>query len=301
MKRRTARTFCLITLVILTLLGTGCVSRSPQPTEVITPTEPARIEAPFLYEFAGVTGKSYLFGTIHAGVDADDLPPVVWSALEQTRCFMMEADVESVDPEDVARMARLPEGQSLQEQLTPQEWQTLVGMMPQFPPHVLNQFKPWMAVTLYWQTIAPEMPAMDLVLRDKVRRLNHSVYFLEESLWQLRLLEQVTTRDDLKELIHHRDEMPQLLADMVTTYRGGQESALEKVMFEPRPGQLNQPRQTKLLLDDRNKRWVPEILKRTQGENCFVAVGAGHLFGPHGLLQLLQRRGIRLTRIPAAP
>lgn len=49
------------------------------------------------------------------------------------------------------------------------------------------------------------------------------------------------------------------------------------------------------MLTTRNKRWIPQILKTT-GNNLVVAVGAGHLPGQDGVLNLLKRAGYSMER-----
>jgi uncharacterized protein YbaP (TraB family) len=50
-------------------------------------------------------------------------------------------------------------------------------------------------------------------------------------------------------------------------------------------------------LDDRNKRWIPLIMNHIKSHPTFIAVGAGHLGGPNGVVRLLQREGFTLTPI----
>jgi uncharacterized protein YbaP (TraB family) len=51
------------------------------------------------------------------------------------------------------------------------------------------------------------------------------------------------------------------------------------------------------LLDDRNKRWIPIIEKLIAEKSTFIAVGAGHLGGPNGVIRLLEAEGYTLTPI----
>lgn len=51
------------------------------------------------------------------------------------------------------------------------------------------------------------------------------------------------------------------------------------------------------LLAQRNRRLLEHLLPRLQAGNAFIAVGAGHLGGKHGLLRLLERLGWRLTPV----
>ena len=52
-----------------------------------------------------------------------------------------------------------------------------------------------------------------------------------------------------------------------------------------------------LFLYDRNQAWIPSIIKETTDKKCFIAVGAAHLFGPKGILELLEKEGYTLTPI----
>lgn len=52
----------------------------------------------------------------------------------------------------------------------------------------------------------------------------------------------------------------------------------------------------KYILDERNKLWMPRILSRKE-KRIVVAVGAAHLPGRYGVLNLLQQQGYKLTRV----
>jgi uncharacterized protein YbaP (TraB family) len=50
-------------------------------------------------------------------------------------------------------------------------------------------------------------------------------------------------------------------------------------------------------LDDRNKNWIPQITEISKKKKAFIAVGAGHLGGPNGVIRLLQKEGYTLTPV----
>lgn len=53
-----------------------------------------------------------------------------------------------------------------------------------------------------------------------------------------------------------------------------------------------------MLLNTRNRNWIPVILAAAeQNDNIVVAVGAGHLIGDQGVLQLLENEGWTITRV----
>ncbi|MEO5908878.1 MAG: TraB/GumN family protein, partial [Ginsengibacter sp.] len=49
-----------------------------------------------------------------------------------------------------------------------------------------------------------------------------------------------------------------------------------------------------LLLNDRNKNWVKQLKEIMKKESVFVAVGAGHLIGEEGLINLLKTQGYKV-------
>ena len=53
----------------------------------------------------------------------------------------------------------------------------------------------------------------------------------------------------------------------------------------------------KLFIDDRNKKWIPQIRESLASKRTFIAVGAGHLGGPNGLIRLLEKEGYTLAPV----
>lgn len=52
-----------------------------------------------------------------------------------------------------------------------------------------------------------------------------------------------------------------------------------------------------IFLYNRNKAWVPKIIEEMKDKKCFIAVGAAHLFGEGGLIDLLEKEGLTLTAV----
>lgn len=52
-----------------------------------------------------------------------------------------------------------------------------------------------------------------------------------------------------------------------------------------------------IFLDQRNERWIPKIEKMIAEKSTFIAVGAGHLGGPNGVIRLLEAQGYTLTPV----
>lgn len=53
----------------------------------------------------------------------------------------------------------------------------------------------------------------------------------------------------------------------------------------------------KKFLDDRNNKWIPEIAKFSKEVSTFYGVGAAHLGGDQGVINLLRNAGYTVTPI----
>ena len=52
-----------------------------------------------------------------------------------------------------------------------------------------------------------------------------------------------------------------------------------------------------VFLYNRNKAWIPKLLDEMKDKKCFIAVGAAHLFGDEGVIDLLEQEGLTLTAV----
>jgi uncharacterized protein YbaP (TraB family) len=54
---------------------------------------------------------------------------------------------------------------------------------------------------------------------------------------------------------------------------------------------------SRAFLEDRNQKWIPQMEKMMESKSVFFAVGAAHLAGPEGVIELLIKKGYTLTPI----
>ncbi|HXU77017.1 MAG TPA: TraB/GumN family protein, partial [Methylomirabilota bacterium] len=95
------------------------------------------------------------------------------------------------------------------------------------------------------------------------------------------------TMDDL-------DKLKQEYPDMLKAWQTGNSDKLEKMLNE---GFQKVPKIFQRLVTDRNKRWLPKIEEWLQGDkNAVMIVGAGHLVGKEGVVELLRKKGLKVTQ-----
>ena len=76
---------------------------------------------------------------------------------------------------------------------------------------------------------------------------------------------------------------------IVSAWQHGDTVKLEQLLRE---GSKESPDLYRLLTTERNRRWLPKITQLLNGDdNYLVVVGALHLIGHDGVIELLQRQG----------
>jgi uncharacterized protein len=97
----------------------------------------------------------------------------------------------------------------------------------------------------------------------------------------------------LSETFYGKMDMKTGITEMNKSYCAQDLTALEEMMY----GTTYKPEEMKVFLDDRNNAWVEKLPGLMKEHPCFVAVGALHLAGANGLVNLLRGSGFELTPI----
>jgi uncharacterized protein YbaP (TraB family) len=121
---------------------------------------------------------------------------------------------------------------------------------------------------------------------------------LETILEQLSFFDNLETSDQ-REMVMECIRNPKALKDETTML---QQLYLQQDIYElyqkivTDTGILAKQQHT--FLDNRNKSWIPKIQTIIANKSAFIAVGAAHLAGPNGLIQLLRNTGYTVSPIP---
>ncbi len=267
-----------------------------------TPSAPVRrIDKPLLWKAEKDGRTSWLFGTIHLGVNADkQLPPIVFESLRGAKVFAMEADTS--DPSLALSMQR-SDGGSLRADLGPEYWGKLEAAIG---PRVAERFdgmKPFAAMTVLIAKDLPMTLPMDGVLSSRATEAGKPIHYFEKAADQIAMIDPWMAPGDVKALLDNREVAKQLAAKMLEAYQAGDGATLGS-MFDDQTLWLAAGRKPETfpayldaVLGKRNRAWIPQIEQLHADGGAFIAVGAGHLVGPGDVLTLLEQRGFTITRV----
>jgi uncharacterized protein len=99
----------------------------------------------------------------------------------------------------------------------------------------------------------------------------------------------------LKETIQEMDGMKKIMSDLVNAWKAGDTRNLHSQVV----GEMQKfPTLYKKFLTDRNRSWAPKVenfLK--EDKDVFVVVGAAHLLGSEGVVELLRAKGYKIQQM----
>ena len=118
---------------------------------------------------------------------------------------------------------------------------------------------------------------------------------LEDAGFQLTLFDAIPMDSVIAwmiESILEEEEASDELEEMFLSYKNEDMVGMVKLMHESSPELMAYE---DVFLTDRNKSWIPIIVEKSKTNSCFIAVGAGHLPGENGVIELLRNEGYTLT------
>lgn len=251
---------------------------------------------------------SWLVGSLHLlPPEAYPLPAAVEAAFQSADTLIEEADPDELKAPEAAgellKRAFFPPGQTLQGSVAASTYKVIAERATKagLPMEAVQRMRPWMvAITL----AALEMqsagfdPALgiDRHFRDRAVAMKKPVQTLEAALDQIAMLESLgpALQDALvlESLQGASTEVSQVRT-LMAAWLAGDATVIERLLVDTAK---DAPAIHQALLIDRNKRWVPKIEACLAAGRCMVVVGAGHLVGTDGLVDLLSRRGYRLVQ-----
>jgi uncharacterized protein YbaP (TraB family) len=167
---------------------------------------------------------------------------------------------------------------------------------------VLNPLKPWfvaltmMAIKFQHLGLDPNL-GVDRYLAARAKDGGKPTSGLETFEFQVTLLDQLSKRDQelmLRETVAEMDQLDQNFNQIVQSWLKGDSASLEALLLA---SMREYPDLYQKIIVDRNRRWLPQIEKMIeQGEGAMVVVGAAHLVGQDGVIEMLKTRGYRLEQ-----
>ncbi len=266
-----------------------------------------------VFKVEGGKAPMFLCGSVHLMQEQDfPLPAAYETAFKQSQRVVMEVPPDEMDPAKaqpaLMKYAVIKDGK-LEEKLSAdtykilQDWAKEKGV----PLAGLVQFKPWLiALTItqhaYEESGMKADRGIDVYFRNRLEQEKKLGTGLETMDEQFRLLggfSEVMQDQMVVQAIHEAKEAKEELAKLLEAWRAGDTEVVAKTMTE---SFAELPEMEKVLLRDRNLRWLPKVKQMlTEATPTMMLVGAGHLCGAESLVALLRKEGFVVTQVKRVP
>jgi len=265
----------------------------------------------------GLSKPSYILGTHHLmEINFIDSINGLKPAMENTRQTVGELvlDDQAAMQTKMQQSAQMPAGESYQDMLTAEEYSQLdkgltsvIGVGLQH----LGKLKPGMISMLYTITLYTKLypkynpmshEAIDIYVQRIAKENNKPVLGLETIEDQIyALFDAEPQRDQAKALacvVANSDDAKDQLDKLNEFYRKFDLMGMYDLSFNNKDEKcpLSQTQQN-ALVRDRNNKWVEKLPGIMKSNPSFVAVGALHLPGEHGILYQLAKLGYKVEPV----
>jgi len=288
--------------VLLTAGSASAASPSPRPQPS------AKAAKHMLFRVRGPNGATvYLLGSVHLlSPESATLPPEVDAAFAQAKSVGFETSIDTLQMRAMELMSRAQytNGATLRGSLSPATAAHADSLISSYGLSLdqLNGFKPWFVSVVLTQLVLQKMGfkaelGVDMQLHVKAKAASKPEFGLESTDFQLGLFDSLSPQDQekmLKELVAPDSAAKQLKA-IRDAWSAGNGAALDSLLNN---GMKDSPGVFAALITNRNRSWIPKLeslLKRK--DDALVVVGAGHLVGKEGVVELLRAKGYTIEQL----
>ena len=251
----------------------------------------------------GLKKPSYLFGTIHLTCDTS-LDANTLNALETTEQLYLELDMDDKSIQmKLMKLMMMKDGAKLSTLLSPEDFKILDEFMKKnlnMSAKLFDSFKPFMISSmLFPKMLDCKSQSVESELMKITKEQNEEIFGLEKAEDQMKVFDEISYQDQADELLKtvkdNLEKDKKEFQEMITIYQNKDIEGMLKMMNDS-DNKITSENQD-ILLNDRNKKWIPIMIKTMKDKPTFFGVGAGHLAGEEGVIKLLRKQGYNVEAV----
>jgi len=250
----------------------------------------------------GLKKPSYLYGTIHIqSKKVFQYDPVVEEKLKSCNAFAPELILDEINQLEVMGAMMMTDN-SLDNLLSPEDYAKLDAFMKASTGtgiEVFKRMKPFALIAQLGQgDVTGEMPIpLDMHLLQIARENKLKTFAVEKLDEQIAVINSIPLADQarmLMEAISDTSSGNKQFEELVQVYLDQNLDAMMSLAEDPSlPKEIQQE-----FLIARNKVMAERINVFIKEQSTFIAIGAAHLGGRNGIIELLKQQGLKLKAVP---
>ncbi|MCX6317132.1 MAG: TraB/GumN family protein [Bacteroidetes bacterium] len=257
----------------------------------------------------GLEKPSYLFGTIHMLCKEDAfLGAKLVEAIEKSDKVYLELDMDNLF-EMLGAMSKMKMrgDTTLADLVSKEEYQQIKAYFAEknsmLPFSMVETYKPMIASSLLMEanfSACEEQVAMEQLIMDEAKKKGKTVLGLETMAYQMSIFDSIPYKIQAQDLLKsinagNKDtDGDKEFKEMMDAYREQNLDKLGALITSEEEGMMQYQ---DILLNNRNLNWVEKLKTIMPQQAVVVAVGAGHLPGEKGVINLLRKAGYTVTPV----
>jgi uncharacterized protein len=252
----------------------------------------------------GLEKPSYLYGTIHM-LCAEDaiLSEGLKNAIAKSDQVYLEVDMDNLfEMLGTLKNMKMKGDTTLSDLLSKKDYEKVKHYFEEksslLPFSMLETYKPFLAAsTILESNIECESVPMEQVIMQEAKKNRKSIKGLESMSYQMSIFDSIPYKAQAEQLVQYIDhaddkDSNKEYDELVSAYKKQDLQKLEELTKQTDMGMANY---VDLLLYNRNRNWVKKLKNLMQEKSLVIAVGAGHLPGENGVINLLRKAGYTVT------
>lgn len=249
----------------------------------------------------GIENPSYLFGTIHLMCPNElTVSEVVKEKFNATSELFLEIDMDDPDLMKEMMNGMQMKDTSTLESLMGDKYDSVSYIFTKatgLPLKMLNNAKPFLLMSMVYPSLMSCTPvSWESIFQQMAKEKGIGLKGLEKLEDQMILFEKIPYKvqsDMLVKMMMNIDSSKKEFTEMMQIYKQKDINQLNILTTK----EEDFAEYEGMLLNDRNRNWVPVIGEQAKKLPTFFAFGAGHLGGEKGVINLLRKSGFTVTPV----
>jgi uncharacterized protein YbaP (TraB family) len=265
----------------------------------------------FLWKVQSEGNTVYVLGSIHVMRQEDyPLHENIEDAFRKSDILAVEAninDIAKIDLQTLMEKALYPENETLKDHVSQETYEILKKETERLglPLMLLERQKPWF--------LALSLTSMEILKLGLNPSYGIDMHFMSEASGKKKIVELESLEyqfdllssfdDDEQEsflLYTLRDlkVLEQELQSMIDAWKSGDTETLESIMKKSTSGDIDMSSVYEKLITERNRNMAGKIEEYLEDDKTyFIIVGAGHLVGKKGIIEILKDKGYTVKQL----
>lgn len=250
-------------------------------------------------------GDSYIFGTMHILCESDArISETLKNIIKDVDKVYFEVDMDNMaEMMGAMRFFKMLDNKTLTDFITQDDYNRLDSFLKAnnslLPLQMMNNFKPVLISSLLAQSLlgCEKTNGMEMVIMEEAQQHEKEIAGLETMEFQAGIFDSIPYEEQARMLMMYVDSMENYRSaseSLAEAYLKQDLNRLESLMVQSDPS-MN--KYMDLMLYQRNRNWIDPMLSQMTDKPALFAVGAGHLPGSEGILELLRKRGYKVTPV----